>query len=387
MHRPPVYPYFYPVTKVSEERNRRAFRHGAPVPDEIRIAREAQPRFLGHDQPYIHCLGDVALREWDDADPAAMRTQTELAVQYGIDGFIFDSFMGAKHGKPVSEMGHVIDGSFLVDGASSGLRFGIMSIFAGPRAVLPLPAVHYKERKRVYDISRQSIEIIVDKAAREYWTRDEYIHINGRPYHSVFVPLNRTKSRRDDLHIYETIEHMKDYANKMYGINPYLVAVSQGAGQAEPLVRRGADAVTSYALLPDFSPNAPPIQEYATMVERSVGEWRAMRSQFSAPYVPPVVVGWDATARTSNNIPFEEGLGTYPFTPIVQGGSHDLFAKMLHRQHEYLEANVPVSERYIPINAWNEITEGSSLLPRVDSSGVIDSGYLEAIRAFKAGVE
>lgn len=382
MERPPIYPYFYPITRISEDRNRRAFRHGASVPDEIRIAQEALPRFEGHDQPYVHCLGDVALRDWDDADPNAMRAQTQLAANNGVDGFIFDSFMGAKRGKPTNEMGHIIDDSFLGDRVSNGLHFGVMSIFAGPRAVLPLPTVQYRERKRVYDISRQSVEIIVDKAAQEYWTHDEYIQINNRPYHSVFVPLHRTKSRRDDLHIYETLEYMKEYADKTYGISPYLVAVSQGADQAEPLVRRGADAVTSYALLPDFSANATPLQDYATMVNRSTDEWQTMRTRLNVPYVPPAVAGWDATARTSNDIAFEEGVGTYPFTPIVQGATRTLFGDMLRRQYAYLEANVPASERYIPINAWNEITEGSSLLPRIMSDGTVDSGFLEELKDF-----
>lgn len=383
MERPPIYSYFYPVTRVSEDRNRRAIRHKADIPDELRTAREALPRFEGHDQPIIHCLGDTALRNWDDANPDSMRLQTELAVQYGIDGFIFDSFMGAKHGKPVDEMGHVIDNSFLKDGVSSGLRFGLMSIFAGPRAVLPLPSIGYRERKRVYDISRQSIEIIVDKAAQEYWTRDDYIKLNNRPYHSVFVPLHRTKSRRDNLHIYETIEYMKEYADKKYGINPYLVAVSQGVDQAEPLVARGADAVTSYALLPDFSPEAASIQDYGTMLEQSSAQWQDMAMRLDAPYVPPSVVGWDATARTSNAISFAKGEGRYPFTPIVQGGNRSLFGEMLRRQYAHIEANVPVSERYVPINAWNEVTEGSSLLPRVKTDGFVDSSLLEEVKLFK----
>ncbi len=386
MERPPIYPYFYPITRVSKDRNRRALRHGATIPDEIRIAQEARPRFEGHDQPLIHCLGDISLRYWDDADPDAMRMQTELAAQYGVDGFIFDSFMGAKHGKPTNEMGHIIDDSFLKERASNGLFFGLMSIFAGPRAVLPLPTLRYKERKRVYDISRQSVEIIVDKSARHYWTRDEYIRVNDRPYHSVFVPLNRTKSRRDDLHIYETIEYMKEYADKTYGINPYLVAVSQGADQAEPLIKKGADAVTSYALLPDFSAKATPIQDYAMMVDRSEGEWQNMHTRLDVPYVPTVVVGWDATARTSNDIAFENGVGMYPFTPIIHGGTRALFGEMLRRQYAYLKANVPVSEQYIPVNAWNEITEGSSLLPRIRSDGTVDSGLLEEIKAFSEDI-
>ena len=188
------------------------------------------------------------------------------------------------------------------------------------------------------------------------------------------------------FHIGLAEKYMKEYADKTYGINPYLVAVSQGADQAEPLIKKGADAVTSYALLPDFSAKATPIQDYAMMVDRSEGEWQNMHTRLDVPYVPTVVVGWDATARTSNDIAFENGVGMYPFTPIIHGGTRALFGEMLRRQYAYLKANVPVSEQYIPVNAWNEITEGSSLLPRIRSDGTVDSGLLEEIKAFSEDI-
>ncbi len=388
MESPKIYPYFYPITKLSSERNLRASEHGHNIPDEIRLANEALPRFEGHDQPLIHCLGDTAIRSWDDCNVDDMRLQTALAAEHGIDGFIFDSFMGAKNSKPTQEMMEVLDNSFLVDGVSNRLKFGIMSIFAGPRAVLPLPRVDYRERNRVYDISRQSVRIIVDKCAREYWERDNYIRINDRPYHSLFVPLYRTKSKQDDLYIYETVEYMKDYANKEYSIDPYIVAVSQGADQAKPLVDRGADAVTSYALLPDFGNDAELLQDYETILNRRINDWSGMQEKIKdVPYVPPVVVGWDASARCSNNIDFKKGMGTYPFTPIIQGGNSSLFGKMIREQYSFIKNHVPANEQYIPINAWNEITEGSALLPRVNKMGFMAIDLLAEVSSFKKEIE
>ena len=49
--------YFYPLTTSCLVRNERSRRLGHKPIDEIHIAQNAQPRFQGHIQPQLYCLG------------------------------------------------------------------------------------------------------------------------------------------------------------------------------------------------------------------------------------------------------------------------------------------------------------------------------------------
>ena len=110
-----------------------------------------------------------------------------------------------------------------------------------------------------------------------------------------------------------------------------------------------------------------PIQDYREQIVRRVEEWSAIQEQIDKPYIPPVVVGWDASPRGS--IPdgrhFRDVQGMYPFTPIVTNSNAVDFGNMLCQQKQFIVHNIPQEERYTPITAWNEITEGAALLPKI----------------------
>ncbi len=380
----PVYPYFYPLTPSCPVRNQRAIESGYEVVDETFLAQEARPLYPGHKQPIIHCLGDVAIKNWDDMNISSVEKQNELALDYGVDGFIFDSFLGIKNGKRYHEMGGVLDNTWLRSQSSRALRFGTMAILASPRIALPVSNVDgYREASRDYDISRATIRAIVDHAAGTYWEKENHMTVKNRPYISMFIALNRLPAYDDDLTVYETFEYLKEYSVKSYGIDPYLLAVAQGADQAVPAAAHGADAVSSYALLPDFSKNAAPVQGHSLLLEQRIEDWHAISNVLNVPYVPPAVVGWDASPRGVNGVSLNEVAGIYPFTPIVEGSTSSLFDKMLAAQDSFTQKHVPADERYIPINAWNEITEGSALLPRISEDGTMDTNFLDIIKMYK----
>ena len=103
---------------------------------------------------------------------------------------------------------------------------------------------------------------------------------------------------------------MKEYSWRKYRIEPYLATVCLRVTHALDHLAAGADSMTGYGFIPDFTESMRrPIQN------------------------SPVVVGWDASPRGS--IPegkhFRDIQGMYPFTPVT---------------------------------AWNDITEGAALLPK-----------------------
>jgi hypothetical protein len=181
----------------------------------------------------------------------------------------------------------------------------------------------------------------------------------------------------------DMVEFMKEYSVREYSVDPYIVGVCLDARDATSLLARGADAVTGYAFLPNFrSSGAEPIQNYSDLVAERMQDWRDITKAIGRPYVPPVVVGWDASPRGVNGVRLDEVAGTYPFTPIVEGSSSKAFSDMLRKQTKFILEHVPPEEQYIPITAWNEVTEGTALLPKVNSDGTLDNSYLEAVYAF-----
>jgi Glycosyltransferase WbsX len=296
--------------------------------------------------------------------------------------------LGVKGGRSIHEMRGSLDDTFLNGDTANGLKFGIMSILASPRVALPVSNVKgFREINRDYDISKASIRTIVDHSANLYWEKDNYIRIKNRPYLSLFVARNRLPSQSDDLTKIEAFEYLKEYSNSRYGINPYVVAATQSPELAPQFIKNGADAISSYALLPDFGESALPIQDYKTLLDKRSKDWDVLGASVAgSAYVPPVVVGWDASPRGINDVALSEVKGIYPFTPIVQGADSDQFNRMLNMQYDYLSRNVPEDERYVPITAWNEVTEGAALLPRVNRNGEIDRSLLDVIKNFKSAL-
>jgi len=317
-----------------------------------------------------------------------MQRQIDLASENGVDGFIFDTYIGRKDGRPVKEAIAPLDNAFL--GSELGdFKFAIMSVLGSPRAVLPVPKDRgFEESGRYYDRTRGTIEEIVDHAVKNYWDEDNYIRMTGanRPYMSLFTSDMRAVDydSEDDLTLPESIEYLKEYSYLKYRIEPYLAVVCLRASHALPLIERGADAMTGYAFLPDFK--GEPIQDYRKSIDQRILDWDTISEQISKPYIPPVVVGWDASPRgyADENTDIRDVAGLYPYTPIVEGANDMDFRRMLRLQRDYMERkSVPISERYTPITAWNEVTEGAALLPKVTRDGRLDKRLLEAVRDHK----
>lgn len=314
-----------------------------------------------------------------------MHRQIELAHENGLSGFIFDTYIGQKANKPIHEMKAVLDTAFLGQEASRKLSFATMAILGSPRVVLPVPAEKgYEEMDRYYDFSKGTVEEIIDHNVRTYWSQENYFRIKGRPYLSIFSH-DRRQGREGERSVPEMVEYMKEYSLRRYSIEPYIAGVCLRADAAVPLLAHGADAMTGYAFLCDFeNMESEPVQDYSDLLDQRVDDWETIQKDIGdKPYVPPVVVGWDASPRGAHNVRLDDVRGMYPFCPIVENGSPELFEKMLNLQADFVQKHVPEDERYQIITAWNEITEGAALLPRIAANGEVDDSYLAVLRKYR----
>lgn len=147
----------------------------------------------------------------------------------------------------------------------------------------------------------------------------------------------------------DVINYMKEYSWRKYRIEPYLATVCLRVTHALDHLAAGANSMTGYGFLPDFTESVRrPIQNYREQVIKRIEEWGTIQEQIDKPYIPPVVVGWNASPCEGKH--FRDIKGMHPFTPIT---------------------------------AWNEITEGAALLPKILPDGSVDNSYLAKIRELR----
>ncbi len=84
---------------------------------------------------------------------------------------------------------------------------------------------------------------------------------------------------------------------------------------------------------------------------------------FPLDYHPNATMGWDPSPRTVPGEAYESR--GYPWTAILEENTPAAFRAGLRRAREYAERPLPSGreQRLVTLNAWNEWTEGSYLLP------------------------
>ncbi|MCB9813546.1 MAG: glycoside hydrolase family 99-like domain-containing protein [Pseudomonadales bacterium] len=375
----PLGAYFYPLTNSCPIRNKRAKELGfKSSTNETLLAQEAESLFEGHDQPKTYSLGDLDKTVWDDSDRDSMAIQIELAQEHELDFFIFNSYMGNRYGVFMHEASAPLDDNFLEIVDPNGMKFATMITKGGTRAALPIPfGEASSEPNRDYDISVESARAIVDKCARTYWDHPNYLFLQQKPYLSYWLP-GFSNNKIAQQHVTDFVDEIYNYSLKQYGIDPYLVGVIKRANQVRSYIELGLDHLTSYAMLADFSSQADPIQVYEDRVEAVGKEWAEIKD-LGAIFVPSAVIGWDGSPRGEKGRSWNEVKGTYPHSPVIIDETPEKFSIMLANALKFVAENVPKEDRYGVVCAWNEVTEGSALLPRIFDNEP-SFAYLEIIK-------
>lgn len=145
--------------------------------------------------------------------------------------------------------------------------------------------------------------------------------------------MRKYSNNNKDMSHADVINYMKEYSWRKYRIEPYLATVCLRVTHALDHLAAGADSMTGYyGFLPDFTESMwRPIQNYREQVIKRIEEWDIIQEQIDKPYIPPVVVGWDASTRGS--IPESVAL----LSKILTDGSVDnsYLAKIRELRDEY----------------------------------------------------
>lgn len=129
----------------------------------------------------------------------------------------------------------------------------------------------------------------------------------------------------------------------------------------ELIARLGFSSATSYVWLHHVNIDSQPFPsgDWDQVHESAFREYESYATQLPVPFHPNVTVGWGASPRTRQDVPFERS--GYPWWPTWDP-SPAQFRVGLEAAQDFIRRH-PESAGMITVNAWNGWTEGSYLLP------------------------
>lgn len=368
--RPRILAYYFPSWHV-DPRNEEWFGTGWT---EWELLRTASPRFDGHRQPRIPARGYQ-----DDSLPETFDDQIPLAVAAGVDGFLFD-FYWYDDGPYLNR---ALDEGFLHSAHRSSVEFAIM--WANHELVNIFPATNAQvPRLKEGQLNWSAFVQMTDHVISRYFSQENYLRIDGKPWFSVYE-IGRLIEGFGS--IAETARALRDFEARTiaagfpglhldgvlwgFAVLPEASTIENPAGLISTL---GFSSATSYVWIHhiDAADSPFPVGDWNALRDAAFADYEASAATLSVPVYPNATVGWDPSPRTDPTTLFEAH--GYPWTPVWDA-TPDEFKEGLLAARDFLDRHRP-EHPLITINAWNEWTEGSALLPDTHHG----TAYLDAIR-------
>jgi Glycosyltransferase WbsX len=371
--RPKILAYYFPDWH-KDARNAAWFGQGW---DEWVLLGEAKPRFEGHRQPRVPLHG-----VFDEATSENAAKQIRIANEHGVDGFLVDYYW--YDDGPYLQ--RALDEGLLKAENSSDIEFALMWANHELVDIFPHDDPRNARATRLKDgaIDSAAFEAMVHHIIVHYFSRPNYLTVDGRPWFTVYDIPNFVAGLGGIHEAADALDWFDAEAQRAGFPGIHLDAVlwnsevlPTAAAQHTPTAlvpKLGFRSTTSYIWVhqADLSTFGFPTSPIEPLREAAFREYEKYATELDIPFYPNVTVGWDPSPRTRQNQDFTEG--RYPWTPIWDPTPAD-FEVALREAQSFLDRHKP-AHPLITINAWNEWTEGSVLLPDTCNG----YQYLEAIR-------
>lgn len=353
---------------------------------EWELVKAARPRFAGHQQPKVPAWG-----YFDESDPTWAAREIDLAANHGIDAFIYDWYWYEQVPGNKYLHGQLEDG-FLRAPNRNRLKFALMWANHDWLNIHPAPFTNRPEKLTEGEVSAETWERLTDYVIATYFKRSNYWKLDGKPYFSMYeigTFINGFGSLEGAVAALKRFEE-KTKAAGFPGLHLNVMAWGFTAGalsgfpweqslkNPETIFKVVAPAsVTSYCYVHHYTPPKErfPTMRYADALAANERAWGEFDRQFRpAPYFPNVSMGWDASPRCLQTDAYADR--GYPWMHAFTDNTPAAFRDALQRAKAHLD-RAGTQPKIVTINAWNEWTEGSYLLPDTRHG----TAYLEAIRA------
>ena len=334
---------------------------------EWEVIQKGNPRFEGHYQPRQPLWGYEM-----DNDPKVVEKWIDAATAHGVNTFIYDWYWYDE--SPYLES--ALNDGFLKARNNEKMYFYVM--WANHDVQKNYWNVHrYKDDTSDLwnaKVDWKNYKIIVERLIRQYFSKPNYLKINGEPVFSLFSAGKFMESFGGSVEeSRKALDYFRDEVKKA-GFPGLHIQLNQGSGYlmskegaehfSETVKALGFNSVTTYTMggfnedYLIFGANSIKIRE----------QWDAL---LDVPLFPCVSTGWDDTPR----FPAKgmKDVVHYHNTP-------ESFAALLFKAKQYADSH-PEQPKFITINAWNEWVEGCYLLPDMLNG----FGYLEAVKEVMDG--
>ncbi|MBN1899866.1 glycoside hydrolase family 99-like domain-containing protein [Candidatus Sumerlaeota bacterium] len=321
--------------------------------------KEARPRFEGHDQPKIPLWGFC-----DEADPEIMAKKIDAAADHGIDVFIFDWYYHAEGKYKGTFLERALNEGFLK--APNNRRISFCLMWANHGLGTDSPG----------ELNRTEFDKMIPHIINDYFTHPSYWKIDGKVVFSIYEIDTFIKGLGGLEGAAEALGYFNEQAISagLKGVHFNIIDMHLQLHEnpSEITKKLGAESVTSYIWVHRVGFKDFPATDYDFFSYHYFERWDREKDLFGVPYFPNVTMGWDPTPRMAPDAR-HDGSG-YPNTPIISGNTPEKFRQALEKARERA-SKLPVNQRIITINAWNEWGEGSYLEPDTKNK----FAYLEAI--------
>ena len=357
--------YIWPSYTGDELRTRMFWPEGM---GEWETVRDAKPKFEGHQWPRLPLLGFQ-----NEADAEVMEQQIKLATDHGVNVFIYDWYWYDR--RPFLE--NCLNDGFLKARNNKDMKFYLM--WANHNAT------HLWNRwlsssdcglTTIWEggIDRQGFEYMANRLVDKYFHYDNYYKIDGKPVFMIYEVPTFIKGMGGIEEAAKAIAWFKELVISKGYPGVHMQYCVRGDKTVD-LMGLGGETIASYddtvqQLHADSCSHYQFCQitnvqdDYENVLLRIKAEYDKIDATYKTTYFPHVSAGWDNNARYTE------------FRPkIMRNSTPENFEKGLRLAKEYVDSHdLPVP--LITINAWNEWTENSVLLP----DNLYGYGFLEAVK-------
>jgi hypothetical protein len=335
------------------------------------ITQRCRPRFKGHCQPILPKWG-----VFDESDPAWSARETGAAADHGIDAWIFDWYWYCG----VEIWNEALDKGFLHAPNRKRMKFGVM--WANHTWQNNHPASLTEALPNLLPIrhSPEDLDRVVDIWTERYFSQPNYWRISGKPWCSFFLLSSLLQHLGGKAGVGKAIERMRKRAERNGQTGLHIGVFTWDPVEAKTALELGFDHATTYNIVRGKNQQpAQPLVEYDDVMASHFARWKDFLEN-KIPYWPVVTQGWDVSARVHPYEPWPPVKWNWPWGHIVVNNTPEKFGKLVRACRQFLSLQ-SCRPKAMVINAWNEWTEGSVLLPTKDRGDAVLKALKAALKA------
>lgn len=345
---------------------------------EWRCVTNSVPRFPGHHQPIIPLMGC-----YDESDPSVAEKEIDLAADHGIDVFVYDWYWANR--KPIQHEG--LENGFLKAPNRRRMKFAVM--WAYHDRDIPFQSKFGEEDKHcLWRLERtpEGFLSAINYCAKRYFPDSSYYRKNGKLFFSMYAAMRFVEDMGGPEKTRALLACAQERV-RAQGLPPiHFNAMTFDVSYADGPIAAGFDSTTVYCLTPLHYEKGRKMQdrreftmEYADLME-AMRQVNGSMAQKSPMNIPTVQRGWDCSARCDPAEPYPWRKARFPYLGIYPDVTPAKFETAL-REAKALAEGDPKKPGAVLINAWNEYSEGSWLMPD-ERNG---DAYLKAVERVFGG--